>query len=96
LRTFAGRDSSTRRLWVDAICINQQDLAERRAQVKRMRSIYEDSTATIVWLGKEADESRKATKLLHILNHTHKVKDFRVEETSAVVKYIPVEGTSTG
>lgn len=28
------------RLWVDAICINQQDLEERNLQVERMQDIY--------------------------------------------------------
>lgn len=43
-------------LWVDAICINQHDSAERSAQVSFMRQIYAASTKVIVWLG-EADEA---------------------------------------
>jgi hypothetical protein len=40
-------------LWIDAICINQDDLLERAAQVGFMKDIYNDSTGVIVWLGGE-------------------------------------------
>ena len=36
--------------WVDQICINQEDNAERTQQVRMMRSIYQQSTRTIIWL----------------------------------------------
>jgi hypothetical protein len=38
-------------LWIDAICINQQDLAERKEQVGYMRDIYSSCSLDIVWLG---------------------------------------------
>jgi hypothetical protein len=40
-----------RTLWVDAICINQGDVAERVAQVAIMRLIYEQAKQTLIWLG---------------------------------------------
>lgn len=40
-----------RTLWIDAICINQDDLAERGAQVKLMRAVYESAASVAVWLG---------------------------------------------
>ncbi|KAF9765841.1 hypothetical protein IL306_001808 [Fusarium sp. DS 682] len=43
----------TRVLWVDAICINQSDDAERSTQVLRMSSIYHDCSRVIIWLGPE-------------------------------------------
>lgn len=41
-------------VWVDALCINQDDLDERNVQVKRMDSIYANATRVITWLS-EAD-----------------------------------------
>ncbi|CAK7239044.1 MAG: hypothetical protein STHCBS139747_000465 [Sporothrix thermara] len=38
-------------LWVDALCINQQDPAERSRQVQQMRRIYELCVADVAWLG---------------------------------------------
>jgi hypothetical protein len=38
-------------LWIDALCINQEDLDERASQVLIMGEIYASSVETIVWLG---------------------------------------------
>ncbi|RII05524.1 hypothetical protein CUC08_Gglean010174 [Alternaria sp. MG1] len=38
-------------LWVDAICIDQMNNAERTAQVRRMDTIYRNASAVSVWLG---------------------------------------------
>lgn len=40
-----------RRLWVDAICINQGDREEKSIQIRRMGKIYTNARQTIVWLG---------------------------------------------
>ncbi|RSM01870.1 hypothetical protein CDV31_011154 [Fusarium ambrosium] len=39
------------RLWVDAVCINQEDDSERGHQVKMMAAIYQGAKRVIVWLG---------------------------------------------
>jgi hypothetical protein len=38
---------------IDAICINQMDLAEREAQVSIMARIYSQATVVNAWLGRE-------------------------------------------
>ncbi|KAK4109286.1 hypothetical protein N656DRAFT_716317, partial [Canariomyces notabilis] len=38
-------------IWVDAICINQEDLDERQHQVQLMDWIYSTANYTVVWLG---------------------------------------------
>lgn len=40
-------------VWVDAICINQDDLSERANQVKLMHKIYRTASTVKIWLGKE-------------------------------------------
>lgn len=42
-------------IWVDALCINQEDIPERNAQVRIMSDIYAMATKTVIWLG-EGDE----------------------------------------
>lgn len=44
--------SACRRLWIDAICINQNDDQEKRHQIPRMGEIYSRATCTIIWLGR--------------------------------------------
>lgn len=53
-----------RTLWVDAVCINQADMAEREKQVKRMDSIYSLAHRVIVWLGPSSPDSTHALKTL--------------------------------
>lgn len=44
-------------IWVDQICINQDDLEEKTRQVILMGKIYQRAWNTHVWLGEEADNS---------------------------------------
>lgn len=44
-------------LWVDAVCINQRDEAEKEYQIRSMAMIYGHAKCTIVWLGEEAESS---------------------------------------
>ncbi|KLU81109.1 hypothetical protein MAPG_00204 [Magnaporthiopsis poae ATCC 64411] len=46
--------------WVDAVCINQQDVDERNAQVALMRRIYHNAPSVTIWLGDQADDSKLA------------------------------------
>ena len=44
-------DGSTDYYWIDALCINQQDIDERNAQVGRMGETYFQARRVKVWLG---------------------------------------------
>ena len=41
----------SRTIWIDALCINQQDMDERNAQVELMGEIYKNATTVLVWVG---------------------------------------------
>ena len=47
----AVRYSAWNYLWVDAICINQADIAERSSQVRLMDQTYRDAVCVSAWLG---------------------------------------------
>lgn len=55
LRPRSGR---ARTLWIDAVCINQDDEEERAQQVSQMRKIYAQASQVVVWLG-SSNSSRK-------------------------------------
>ncbi|KAI1451782.1 HET-domain-containing protein [Annulohypoxylon moriforme] len=61
---FVESDISPPLLWVDAVCINQSDLAERATQVSLMTSIYNNAANVVVWLGKDDDDAHEAHALL--------------------------------
>jgi hypothetical protein len=56
-------------LWIDQICINQMDPLERACQVRLMSRIFENATETIIWLGKEDDDTEHAfQRIQHFAN----------------------------
>src|ERR1700761_1573639 len=52
------RHSRSRTIWADAICINQEDNAEKTIQVAMMAEIYSSADEVLIWLG--ADPEKKA------------------------------------
>ncbi|KAE9378955.1 HET-domain-containing protein, partial [Stipitochalara longipes BDJ] len=52
------------RLWVDALCINQEDIPERNEQVSRMGTLYNQAEEVLVWLGPEKDDSDAAVSAI--------------------------------
>ncbi|KAF2217050.1 hypothetical protein CERZMDRAFT_32569, partial [Cercospora zeae-maydis SCOH1-5] len=54
-------------IWIDAICINQQDVEERNSQVALMQEIYTKATNVRLWLGIADRESEKVCQVLRRL-----------------------------
>ncbi|KAH7132706.1 heterokaryon incompatibility protein-domain-containing protein [Dactylonectria macrodidyma] len=45
--------STPRLLWIDQLCIDQENIEERGSQVQLMGSIYKSATRTIIYLGED-------------------------------------------
>ncbi|KAH7317125.1 heterokaryon incompatibility protein-domain-containing protein [Stachybotrys elegans] len=55
-----GSARQVRRLWADAVCINQGDLPERTSQVELMARIFAGARRVLAWLGwEEGHEDRR-------------------------------------
>ena len=52
LRRQSNDPSHIRKMWIDAICIDQHNNVERNSQVQRMNSIYMSANQVVIWLGK--------------------------------------------
>lgn len=46
-----------RKIWIDAVCINQSDDGEKASQVRIMDQVYKMASNVLVWLGLSADNS---------------------------------------
>lgn len=53
-----------RTLWVDAVCINQQNIQERNHQVRSMGDIYSTASQVLVWLGPSGENEFKAIDMI--------------------------------
>jgi hypothetical protein len=54
-------------LWVDALCINQDDDEEKSQQVAMMREIYSSATRVLIWLGKKTQLVQAAFNVMKSL-----------------------------
>ncbi len=59
-----GNDDKACAVWIDGVCINQDDVDERNGQVRLMGKINESAVCTHIWLGESADDSAVAIRLL--------------------------------
>ncbi|KAI0543566.1 HET domain-containing protein [Xylaria curta] len=51
-------------VWIDKICINQEDLSERSKQVQIMNLVYSQAIRTVIWLGPDGDACSPAWHLI--------------------------------
>jgi len=56
--------SSQKRIWIDQICINQNDMEERGRQVSIMHRIYGQAGQTLIWLGRPNQNTSVCLDLL--------------------------------
>ena len=51
-------------IWIDALCINQEDAIENSHQVSIMGTIYSNALRTLIWLGPSSEDSDLAMDLV--------------------------------
>ncbi|KAH9825670.1 HET-domain-containing protein [Teratosphaeria destructans] len=52
---YLRRDEEPLHIWIDAVCINQNNLPEKTAQVRNMDRVYKRAASTVIWLGPPRD-----------------------------------------
>ncbi|KAI1405985.1 heterokaryon incompatibility protein-domain-containing protein [Hypoxylon fuscum] len=67
------RLSETRTLWVDQICINQEDDEEKANQIPLMRQLYSNTKQCLIWFGElrsdiQLSDAKAALDVIHFLN----------------------------
>lgn len=72
-------------LWIDAICLDQNDLFEKDKQLRIMHLIYMNTTRVLAWLG-EDDKSVDLPAAAKIISH------FRMKTREFPRKVQPIDG----
>jgi hypothetical protein len=55
-------------IWIDALCINQDDSAEKNHQVSQMGEIYSGARCVHAWLGRPSEPPNGCNSILEYLN----------------------------
>jgi hypothetical protein len=69
-------------LWVDAICINQEDIKEKNRQIPLMAFIYRRARRVLVWLGhhQTPPESQIRSWLSHLIHEEYWKRAWIIQE----------------
>lgn len=62
-------------LWIDSICINQNDIPEKNYQVALMGEIFSKAERVLIWLGDTSAESGLAYLQDELQSNGHELKD---------------------
>lgn len=74
LRALVHQDTE-RTIWIDALCINQNDISEKNHQVQFMKEVYTRASSVVIWLGPEADGSDDVMEYLTSLDGRNAVRE---------------------
>jgi len=70
---------SSQLLWVDAICINQDDEDERSQQVSIMGDIYKNAEVVLMWIGDEVLHTKDALSMIRRLAKEYSILKLKRE-----------------
>jgi hypothetical protein len=73
-----------RYLWIDAICINQEDKEEKAQQIQLMYKIYSLARRVLVWLGAATDASGQAFEDIRAAAERQRAAPIRAVEEAAI------------
>ena len=72
-------------VWIDAVCINQGDIAERGQQVAMMGDIYRRSKGNLIYLGEDDGPLREALKAVQVVLQQAKKETYGFKTLGAVL-----------
>lgn len=61
------KEEEDRMLWIDAVCINQDDLEERNHQVALMVDVYSNTSLCLVWLGEAVCSGDRIVRAIQLV-----------------------------
>ncbi|EPE31911.1 hypothetical protein GLAREA_11993 [Glarea lozoyensis ATCC 20868] len=62
-------------MWIDAICIDQENIPERNQQVSIMRDVYAQADRVLIWIGEEFPYVKDAFKMIPELAKNWQIRE---------------------
>lgn len=84
-------ENRPRILWIDSVCVNQNDLQERSQQVERMGDIYRLADRVIAWIGPRDEDTTYGLRLLSNLSSM-----IEVDWTKRTIRPATLEASHAG
>ncbi|KAM6516186.1 hypothetical protein FALCPG4_014377 [Fusarium falciforme] len=69
------KPGGTRAIWIDSLCINQNDVNERSVQVSQMGKIFSGAQKVHIYIGNNIDD-RTASNAFHVLSEIRNLSEF--------------------
>ncbi|KAI5362794.1 putative heterokaryon incompatibility [Septoria linicola] len=93
LRQFrADANGDAVHIWIDAICIDQQDVEERNSQVAFMQDIYTKASNVRLWLGEDDERAEMVCSVLRrIINEPmggKGIEELKAEEYNVEIRLV--------
>ncbi|KAH8815982.1 heterokaryon incompatibility protein-domain-containing protein [Xylogone sp. PMI_703] len=63
---FLRKERQSRALWIDAICIHQDNISERNQQVGHMKFIYSQAKKVVIWVGENVEDARAGYEMCQL------------------------------
>ena len=76
-------------LWIDAVCINQENDVEKISQIRMMGDIYRSARRTVVWLDAEPSTSLLDLTLMHLLTRYLQPNETLILQMSSPEAFLP-------
>ena len=76
-------------MWVDAICINQEDISERNAQVQLMGDVYSNASKVATYVGEASKEDARAVEVL-----VYKMRRIHAHHLAINTNHSPIKANS--
>ncbi|KAJ0161936.1 Heterokaryon incompatibility protein 6, OR allele [Colletotrichum tanaceti] len=83
-RSGSELDPRLRHVWIDSICIDQSNLAERASQVSLMGRLYRSAVRTLIWLGPDSSDCHGAWELLDSIYHVFRQQNRTAAEPNDI------------
>ncbi|KAF7196751.1 Heterokaryon incompatibility protein 6, OR allele [Pseudocercospora fuligena] len=61
-------------LWIDALCIDQENIAEKQDQISKLAHIFSKADNVLVWLGDSDEQTRNAMRFIKEVIDLEKLK----------------------
>jgi len=78
----------SRRIWVDALCINQKNMAERQSQVRMMGAVYGKAAHVLCWLGSFDDQEDAEARARLAISFLRRFNDNQQEYLRAAHQHL--------